>query len=145
MSRNDDFYKSLRRRVDTWLETGEGRRFKWAEHLLVAPDVFHLLCRLSLDAGVPLRDKAVLATAIAYWVSPLDLLPEALLGVVGYGDDLALAAYVLNALVNRTSPDLVRRHWAGKGDVLEVVRRVLAAADGMVGSGLWKKLRGLVG
>jgi uncharacterized membrane protein YkvA (DUF1232 family) len=33
---------------------------------------------------------------IAYIISPLDLLPEGIIGPAGYAEDIALAAYVIN-------------------------------------------------
>jgi len=140
-----DFYRALRRKIRAWTQSEEGRGSPWAEYVLLAPDLFHLLCKLAWDPDVPKAEKAKLAAAIAYFVSPLDLLPEAFLGPVGYADDVALAAYVLNGIVNKTSPEVVARHWAGEGDVLVVVQRTLAAADRMLGSGLWKRVKKWVG
>jgi uncharacterized membrane protein YkvA (DUF1232 family) len=141
---NPDFYHELRAKFKTWLDSEEGKNHKWAEYLLAAPDLFHLLCKLSIDKDVPISEKAKLAGAIAYFVSPIDLLPEALIGPLGYADDVSLAAYVLNQIVNKTDPEVIQRHWAGEGDVLELIQRILERADEMVGSGLWRKLRDLV-
>lgn len=141
---NPDFYHELRAKFKTWIDSDEGKNHKWAEYLLAAPDLFHLLCKLSIDKDVPIAEKAKLAGAIAYFVSPIDLLPEALIGPLGYADDVSLAAYVLNQIVNKTDPDVVKRHWAGEGDVLEIIQHILERADEMVGSGLWRKLRELV-
>ena len=41
----------------------------------------------------------------------MDLVPEAIVGPIGYVDDIALAAYVLNSIVNNASPEVVQRHW----------------------------------
>ena len=142
--RNVDFYQQLRAKISGWVKR-HGRKHRYAEYVLVAPDLFHLLCRLSVDKRVPASEKAKLAAAIAYFVSPMDLIPEGFVGPVGYVDDVAVAALVLNAIVNKTSPTLVRSHWAGDGDVLELVKRILDVADEMVGSGLWATLRGIVG
>ncbi|MFQ5849378.1 MAG: YkvA family protein [Candidatus Binatia bacterium] len=139
---SNDFYQELREKMKKWLES-EGKSSKWANYLMLAPDLFHLLCKLSIDKDVPVKEKAKLAAAIAYFVSPLDLLPEAIVGPVGYADDIALAAYVLNSIVNNSDPATVRKHWAGGGDVLDLIQQILKVADEMVGSGLWKKLRGL--
>src|SRR5690606_30646905 len=106
-------------------------------------DLFHLLCRLVVDTRVPAKEKAKLAMAIAYFVSPLDLMPEGLLGPVGYLDDVALAAYVLNGLLKSTDVDVLREHWAGEGDVLSVIAHVLEIADSALGSGLWQRLKTL--
>ena len=75
---------------------------------------------------------------------PLDLIPEAIAGPIGYLDDISIAAYVLNSIVNNTSPEVVRKHWAGEKDVLDVIQQILKKADEMVGSGLWKKLKRLI-
>lgn len=139
-----DFYQKLRAKLSRWME-GKTSKHKYGEYLLLAPDLFHLLCKLSVDKRIPVAEKAKLATALAYFVSPLDLLPEALLGPLGYADDVVLAAYVLNTIVNTTDPEIVRSQWAGDGDVLEVIQRILEVADDMVGSGLWKILRRMVG
>jgi uncharacterized membrane protein YkvA (DUF1232 family) len=139
---NDDFYQALRNRMRERLRGATG---KYAELLMAAPDLLHLLCKLAVDREVAARDRIKLVAVIAYFVLPLDLIPEAIAGPFGYADDIALTAYVLNQLINKTSPVLVLRHWAGDGDVLKLIRRILAVADQMVGSGLWRKIRGLGG
>jgi uncharacterized membrane protein YkvA (DUF1232 family) len=140
--KHGDFYHQLRERIAAWLkDRGDG--FRHAQVLLLAPDLFHLMCRLALDKRVPVADKAKLAAAIAYFVSPIDALPEALLGPVGYVDDVAVAAYALNSVINSGNGEIAKEHWAGDGDLLEAVQQVLGVADEMIGSGLWRKIRGL--
>ena len=134
----------LRQRIKTWLDRG-GREKPWSKYVLLAPDLLHLLCKLVVDSEVPIKEKAKLGAAIAYFVSPIDLLPEAISGPAGYLEDIALAAYVLNSLIKSTDADVVKKHWAGEEDLLELVQQILGAADRMVGSGLWSKLKGLVG
>ena len=135
-----DFYQQMRDSIRTWLK-GKGANYQFAKYLLAAPDLFHLLCKLALDKDVPVGEKAKLAGAIAYFISPFDLIPEALVGPLGYIDDVAVAAWVLHGIVNKTNPEIVRRHWAGDGDVLDLVQQVIQLADEMVGSGLWAKIR----
>lgn len=138
--RHDDFYQALRARIASWLER-KGKGFKHAQILLLAPDLFHLLTRLLFDARIPSSEKATLGATIAYFVSPIDLLPEALLGPAGYVDDVALAAFVLSRLINAGHGAVASEHWAGDGDLFEAIRRVLEIADEMVGSGLWQRLK----
>ena len=138
------YYQELRNKFKSWIQTKEGRDHKWSEYLLAAPDLFHLLCKLSIDKDVPVKEKAKLAGVIAYFVSPIDLVPEAIVGPIGYIDDISLAAYVLNQIVNNTDPEVVKRHWAGEGDVLELIQRILERADEMIGSGLWAKLKNMI-
>jgi uncharacterized membrane protein YkvA (DUF1232 family) len=136
----EDFYQSLRTRVTAWL-ANKGEGFRYAHLLLVAPDLFHLLCRLALDKRVPTAEKAKLAGAIAYFVSPLDVIPEVLLGPVGFLDDIAVAAFALNSVINAGQGEIAKELWAGDGDVLELVQRIVSAADEMLGAGVWRKLR----
>lgn len=138
------FYQKLRERVRKWAKK-KGGNSKWADYVMLAPDFFHLLCKLTVDKDIPRGEKAKLALAVAYFISPIDLLPEAFLGPVGYLDDVALAAYVLHSIVNKTDPEVVRRNWVGDGDVLELIQRVLEVSDDMLGTGMWKRLKKLVG
>lgn len=137
----DGFYQKLRNKIMNFLESEKGQKYKYSKYLLLVPDFFYLLCKLSLDKEVPAKAKALLVSAIAYYISPIDLLPEALVGVLGFVDDLALAAYVLNTVINDTSYEIVEKYWLGEGNVLDVIQEVLKVADEMVGSGLWKKIR----
>ncbi|NNC87788.1 MAG: DUF1232 domain-containing protein [Akkermansiaceae bacterium] len=142
--RRSGFYRKLRGRVKAWAASRTGRENRWLEYILAAPDLFHLLCALALEPAIPAKHKARLGVVIAYFISPLDIMPEALLGPFGYLDDIALAAYFLNQLVNRVDPAVVRKHWAGEGDVLERVEHIIEVADEMVGSGLWKKVKSVL-
>lgn len=90
-----------------------------------------------------MKHKAKLGMAIAYIISPLDLLPEGIIGPAGYVDDIALAAYVINQLLNEVDNAIVLKHWKGDGDLLEVVRHIIEVTDEMVGSGLWKKIKSM--
>jgi uncharacterized membrane protein YkvA (DUF1232 family) len=141
MTIKEDFYQNFREKMRGWLTTEEGKTNKFGEYLMFGPDLFHLLCKLSLDDEVPIKEKAKLAGAIAYFVSPVDLLPEIITGPLGYLDDIAVAAYVLNGIINNTDKALVEKHWAGDGDVLHVIRQIIKGADEMLGSGLWAKLK----
>ena len=136
-----DFYQKLRERIRIRMGEKKGR---FSEYLMAAPDLFHLLVRLLRDRQVPLEHKALLGFAIAYFISPFDLIPESLVGPIGYLDDVALAAFVLNRLINRIDPEIVERHWAGDGDVIDLIRRIVALADQMLGSGMVKRLKDLM-
>jgi uncharacterized membrane protein YkvA (DUF1232 family) len=139
-AQHEDFYQAMRARIAGWLGS-KGAGFKHAQILLLAPDLFHLLTRLLLDRRIPAAEKATLGATIAYFLSPMDLIPEALLGPAGYVDDIALAAYALSRLVNAGHGAVAKELWAGDGDLLETIQRVLEVADEMVGSGLWERLK----
>jgi uncharacterized membrane protein YkvA (DUF1232 family) len=136
-----DFYQKLRGEIKEWIETKGGRENKWADYILLAPDLFHLLIKLSLDKEVPVDKKVRLGAVIAYFILPLDFVPEILLGPVGYLDDIVISAYILNELFNSIDPRIITKHWAGDRDLLNSVRTIIANANEFLGKGILKKLK----
>lgn len=59
----------------------------------------------ALDHDTPASAKATLLAALAYFVVPLDFVPD-FLAVVGFGDDLA----VITAAVAAIGPNIKERH-----------------------------------
>ncbi len=133
-----DFYKKLRKQIDDFLAK---KNFEYADLLLLVPDFFHLLYKLMRDPRVPADKKLKLAAVLAYFITPLDILPEAVLGPIGYMDDLALAAYVLNDFINQGDLDIIYQHWAGRSDVLASIQNILTVADHYLGKGLWNRIK----
>lgn len=142
--KNKDFYQHLRQKIEKWSRTEQGKSYRWTKWILMAPDLFHLLVKLTLDSRISAYDKAKLAAATAYFIAPLDFLPELILGPTGYLDDIVIAAAVLNQIINRSSVEIVQEHWAGEGDVLKKLQAILYLADQMVGSGLFKRIRKVI-
>lgn len=106
------------------------------------PNLVKLLARLVRDPRVPRRSKLVVGAAIAYVVSPIDLLPE-FIPIVGLADDVLLAAYAVNHLVDVAGEDVVLEHWDGPRDLLELVRTVLDVATDFVPARLRRLLNRL--
>jgi uncharacterized membrane protein YkvA (DUF1232 family) len=138
------FYYKLREKIVQWAGSPEGQKNKWAEYILIVPDLFYLLYKLIRDPEMPLKNKAKLGVALAYFISPVDLIPEMFLGPLGFTDDIVITALVIDILFNKTDPDLIRRHWAGEEDILLLVQRILRAAPQMVGKGILGKIRALL-
>ena len=139
--RQSDFYQKIRKDVKQWVNDNLDKENKWVDYILAAPDLFHLLCKLTADSEIPSNKKIKLVAGIAYFISPIDLLPEAFLGPVGYLDDIAVTAFILNDLVNEVDPQIVRKHWAGEQDVLVLIKTILANADKMIGSKMWQRIK----
>jgi len=136
-----DFYKKIRKDVKVWANDNLDKENKWVDYVLAAPDLFHLLCKLTADSQIPKNKKIKLVAGIAYFISPIDLLPEIFLGPVGYLDDVAVAAYILNDLINEVDAQIVRKHWAGEQDVLALIKTILANASEMIGSKMWQRIK----
>lgn len=63
------------------------------------------LVRATLDgsyAGTTKRRLALVVAAVAYVISPVDLLPEALLPVVGIADDALVISWAIRAFLEET-------------------------------------------
>jgi uncharacterized membrane protein YkvA (DUF1232 family) len=88
--------------------------------LLFIPNMLLLCVRLLADPRVPMVDRALVAGAIAYAIIPFDLIPD-MIPFVGQIDDAYLIALTLLRLMERTDPEVVREHWSGGGDVVELV------------------------
>jgi uncharacterized membrane protein YkvA (DUF1232 family) len=96
-----------------------------------------LLCaRLLTDPRVPKTERALVAGAIVYALIPFDLIPD-MIPFVGQVDDAYLIALTLLRLMERTDPKVVREHWRGGGDVVELI----GAAAMVAGKFLPKKIR----
>ena len=88
--------------------------------LLIIPNLLLLCARLLTDSRVPTAERAMVAGAIVYAIVPFDLIPD-MIPFVGQIDDVYLIALTLLRLMERTDPKIVREHWAGGGDVVELV------------------------
>jgi uncharacterized membrane protein YkvA (DUF1232 family) len=128
-------------RVRASLVAGGSRRGSGLGDLaLLVPDLCVLLLRLLRDERVAIGDKAVALAGLAYVLSPIDLMPALLFGPLGALDDLVVVTAAASRLVNHVHPDVVRMHWAGKGDALDAIHRVSEWSERQVG----KRVRGLL-
>ncbi|MFN2587955.1 MAG: YkvA family protein [Actinomycetota bacterium] len=108
------------------------------EYALLLPRLVRLLWRLSRDPRVPARAKATLFIIAGYLLSPIDVVPDFVPGI-GQLDDIVVVAFALDQMLNRVPDEVVRDHWDGDEDVLEVVRQVLDIATAYVPGWLKKR------
>lgn len=81
------------------------------------PDVLRLLKRLAADRELPRQIRVVLVALIAFVVSPIDLIPDAI-PVIGFADDVVIVGLVLRWISRVAGPDALARHWPGTPDGL---------------------------
>lgn len=116
------YYDSLRGRVDAWLTQHVGTRYEpFRQALFFVPDVFALVFRLAQDRRVRLIDRLKLWGLAVYILSPVDINLDFILPL-GPLDDLALSLFVLNSALSSIPDDLLREHWPGDGDAIDVLR-----------------------
>src|SRR5215468_4219770 len=87
--------------------------------LLFVPNLVVLCSRLMVDPRVPAKERILVAGAIVYAVVPFDLIPD-MLPFIGQVDDAYLIALSLLRLATVADPAIVREHWRGGGDVVEL-------------------------
>lgn len=101
------------------------------EALLVIPNIAKLLTRLIRDPAVPIRRKILVGAVLAYVVSPIDLIPDF---VIGFGrlDDLILVSLALDHILDGTDDEIVSRHWDGSQDALDLVQSASSWAAAII-------------
>ena len=90
--------------------------------LRALPDLVRLIARLVGDPLLPRSAKIALGAAMVYLASPIDLIPD-FIPLVGYLDDLLLAALLVDGLLNWVDRGLVLKYWPGTPDSLERLAR----------------------
>jgi len=123
------FYDKLRKKVSKYCG-------KYSDIILLAPDLFMLLVRLMKDKRIPAEHKGFLAATIAYFISPIDIIPEALFGPFGYTDDIIITVIVLNKIINEVSEEVVVENWSGRGDILALIQNILTISRKIIGKNL---------
>jgi uncharacterized membrane protein YkvA (DUF1232 family) len=90
--------------------------------LKALPELVRLIARLAGDPLLPRAAKIALAAAMVYLASPIDLIPD-FIPVVGYLDDVLVAALLVDGILNWVDRGLVLKYWPGSPDSLERLSR----------------------
>jgi uncharacterized membrane protein YkvA (DUF1232 family) len=85
------------------------------------------------DPDVPTAAKVALGALAVYLASPVDLIPD-LIPVLGYVDDLLIAAVVLDGIMSLVDRAVLLRYWPGSPSSLEATARVAHRLSGWVPS-----------
>lgn len=95
--------------------------------LMFLPNMIALCARLMVDKRVPRTERALFAAAVIYAIIPFDFIPD-MIPFVGQIDDLFLIALTVLRLIDRTDERVVREHWRGGGDVVQLAESVATVA-----------------
>lgn len=96
------------------------RRSQARELVAVLPNLVVLFRGLLADPRVPRSSKRWLWFAMAWCISPIDLIPE-FIPVVGPLDDAIVAAVVLRHVLRRTDRAVLADHWHGDPAMLDAI------------------------
>ncbi len=105
------------------------------EAVMVLPNVVKLLTRLLRDPRVPMRRKAFIGAVLAYVLSPVDLIPDFVVGI-GRLDDLVFISLAIDHLMSGAEEEIVREHWDGTEDGLDLIRSVFAWGAAIIPGGI---------
>ena len=95
-----DFYDTLLENLDSY--DGEYESF-----INYGPNLFKLLCDL-LNCEIDNSLRLPICGAIAYYVTPDDVISEQIYGPYGYIDDIYLASYVLKLVAQNHGYDFLQ-------------------------------------
>jgi uncharacterized membrane protein YkvA (DUF1232 family) len=138
------WYNRWRKRIHEWMSSHADPPL--ASIVTLVPDLLVLTVRLAKDSRVPLLVKGQLLLAAAYVISPVDLMPEAVLGVIGLAEDAGVLALVLYWLkhMGRVDLEVLRENWPGKEEVDHVIDglhdEIERNRDRIIGAEVWQKI-----
>lgn len=95
--------------------------------LMFLPNMVILSCKLMVDSRVPRTERALFAAAVIYAIIPFDFIPD-MIPFVGQVDDLFLISLTLLRLIDRTDDMVVREHWRGGGDIVQLAESAATIA-----------------
>ena len=95
-----DFYDTMIENLETY--TGEYESF-----IDYGPTLFKLLCDL-LNRDIDYSLRLPICGAIAYYVTPEDVIPENIYGPYGYIDDIYVSSYVLKIVGKKHGYDFIQ-------------------------------------
>jgi len=113
----------------------------WRELFLLLPRLGLLVARLVKDDRVPLSAKLMLVGLGAYLASPIDIFPD-FIPVLGYLDDVLVAAVVVDGLLSSVEREVLLSHWPGDPATLDRVAGVAATVSAFVPRRIKRRLFG---
>jgi uncharacterized membrane protein YkvA (DUF1232 family) len=105
-----------------------------------APALYRLLCSLLDDKRLPGRLRPLIASAIAYFILPADIIPESIYGPYGFVDDIWLCAWALDSVRKETNDDILCENWDGEAPLLPLLSDILMKEEELIGKGREKIL-----
>ena len=106
-----------------------GRNGVARELVELVPNLLRLFRGLLRDPRVPRSSKFLLAVAVVWIASPVDLIPE-FIPVVGPLDDAIVAALVVRHLLKTAGHAVLAEHWRGSAATLDALARLCGGASG---------------
>lgn len=117
----EDCYTKGRNNIEEKIP--EGMK-KAKDILFIIPDIAALIFRLLKDKRVPTKTKLCLSAAVAYITFPIDFIPDNL-PFIGTVDDIGIAIFALNKIINDVPAQVIAENWEGNIDLLSFLNNIL--------------------
>jgi len=132
----DDNYSKIRKNID---EKVPDKYNKVMEYAMIVPDIIALFWRLFRDKRVSIKIKLLIGGITAYLASPIDILPD-FIPFVGKIDDVAIAFYGLQRIVEEVPKEIVIQNWQGEEDIILKLEEAISYLNQILGGQNVKKL-----
>ncbi len=141
--RVDRFYEKVSEKIDNWDESVGQTRLKYpllrkipVEQIIrlvkVAPTLLHLMISLLNHDDISGKTKRIVGGAVAYFIVPIDLIPEGVVGPIGYVDDVLVSLMLIDRLLNGDNERekvLITELWRGTEEELDALRAIVHITD----------------
>ena len=97
-----------------WKKVERGAKKVGATVLLPVFTLYYML----QDDKVSLQHKAYIVGALGYFILPIDLIPDGILPVIGFTDDIAVMTLVLKLVKDSITPEIKARANARVSEII---------------------------
>lgn len=135
-----DYYTLGRDKLQEKLPDGAK---KISDYIFVIPDIVALICRMLKDSRVPIKTKLVVSASLAYVIFPTDLIPDKI-PFIGKIDEIAVVFFALNRIATDVPTKVILENWAGKDELVLVLKNGLEYVTNFTGAKNVEKLYNVV-
>ncbi|MFR5641579.1 MAG: YkvA family protein [Clostridium paraputrificum] len=136
----EDYYTLGRDKLQEKLPDGAK---KISDYIFVVPDIVALICRMLKDSRVPIKTKLVVSASLAYVIFPTDLIPDKI-PFIGKIDEIAVVFFALNRIATDVPTKVIQENWAGKDELVLVLKNGLEYVTNFTGAKNVEKLYNVV-
>ena len=133
----EDYYTLGRDKLQEKLPDGAK---KISDYIFVVPDIVALICRMLKDSRVPIKTKLVVSASLAYVIFPTDLIPDKI-PFIGKIDEIAVVFFALNRIATDVPTKVIQENWAGKDELVLVLKNGLEYVTNFTGANPLLKIR----
>lgn len=118
IEKTNDCYTKIKSYVE---EKGGEKYSNVLKYAFILPDLIALLVRLLKDKRIPLKLRISVMISLGYLMSPIDIMPD-FIPFIGNLDDLAVAFFALNKIINSVPHNIILENWSGEDNIIELIK-----------------------